>query len=237
MWSSISFSYSVRLCFLNPNNDNCTPNNGDESTLLIDRRSESIFDNASEREVFVDGIRNSLRRLCDKKDAMLGAQKAYIRAHDSCQKARLEFETLLVEHKNKMLRDIWYLSIDCTDTTAADSIVPISLVNINDKMFNGSFRSGAELAIENVKLLGTAIKEKSSHIFSKGLEGITCKAALPCTPRKYRQCESIVEKFGFSAEGIAIPAGGDFRLPVTVSQVKMRIFSVFLHFRRLILLT
>lgn len=170
--------------------------------------------------------------MSDLSTATIVVQKALDAYQTACE-ARKQFEiklTIEISEYNEFLWNhlLFLVHPPGSVESMAQTILPTRLRSPQILALSAqNGRSGADFAAYCLTLL----QESTLNIHDQTQRIIKTQSVIASSPRNERasaahneelqQLDSKTKKYGFSAEGIMIPAGSDFRLPVTVSVVSL----------------
>lgn len=240
MWSSITFSYSVRLS----SSDSQMDANPLVSLAASPERVSAVDQDKVDTQI--GKIADSINILRELKEAMICAQASYLETCSMTRELKVRLGEESAAHLNQMCDRLWLLSRDESDPASATSLLPYSVLASSRGFPAEVGELGApELAAYCLKYYQETLYDKSTqwrngnqYVFqdesaeqfnspqpspNSSRNDLLSQRSDSFTPRGIGSSSSRgsveVEPYSFSAEGIVVPAGGDFRLPISVSQV------------------
>lgn len=236
----MTFSYSVRLTVA------CK-----DPTVELAQEEElkHVAVPATRRPIDTEKVDRYVTDIRLTVEALQRAKNEVRTALDACKTACLqttEQRSRLVEamhsHDSFVRDNIWYLASPpyyddaVMDSSEAAALLPVSIRPIKSKT-SESVVAGPDLASTSLNYIYDAITQDTSN-FRLGRQKLNSACTTPLSTtsghisrassfRSIADSTTATDKFSFSADGVVVPAGGDFRLPITVSRVRSLIFVVF----------
>ena len=237
----MTFSYSVRLTMACKDGTAEAIQGEDANHVAVPAPRRTV--DTMKVEKFASNIRRTIETLHRSKDGVLDALDMYKAAclHTVQHRARL---VEAADAHDSTVRDcIWYLSSppyydsSVMDSSQAASLLPVSVRAIKSKA-NENPAVGPDLASMALTYYNEKIiHDASNFLQDRQKQNSACSTPLSSVSGHISRASSSrglvdttpTEKFSFSTDGVVVPAGGDFRLPITVSRVRNCDVNVLLY--------